>query len=116
MPFFLMRWKYTPESWEILMDDPVDRREGTRAGLAELGATLHGYWYSFGPHDGYMLVEAPDNVTPAGIRPLDVGVGLVQDMETIVLIEVEEMLESLKRVAYQREKIRPPKKGGAESA
>jgi uncharacterized protein with GYD domain len=114
MSFFLVRWNYEPGAWESLMDSPVDRRQNTAKGLEEIGAKLHGYWYEMGSYDGYMLVEAPDNRAPAGIRALDVGVGIVRRMEVIPLLEVEEMMEALKLVAPQRERVRPkPRATGA---
>ena len=65
MPFYLMRFGYTPEAWARLIKKPEDRREVARAVVEKLGGKLHGFWYGFGEHDGFVLIEAPNNVSAA---------------------------------------------------
>ena len=35
--------------------------------IESVGGNLHGFWYAFGTHDGYNLLEAPDNVSMAAV-------------------------------------------------
>ena len=51
MPFYLMRFSYTPEARARLIKRPEDRREVGRAVIEKLGGKLHGFWYAFGEHD-----------------------------------------------------------------
>jgi uncharacterized protein with GYD domain len=106
MPFYLMRFSYTPDAWARLITKPEDRRVVARAVLDTLGGTLHGFWYGFGAHDGFVLIEAPNNEAAAAFS---VGVsagGSLRSAETTVLLTVEEtidMLEKARRLPY-----RPP--------
>jgi uncharacterized protein with GYD domain len=65
MPFFLSRFSYTPEAWAGLIKKPEDRREVARAVIEKLGGKLHGFWYSFGAQDGFVLIEAPNSTAAA---------------------------------------------------
>ena len=63
----LMRFSYTPEAWARLIKKPEDRREVARAIVEKIGGKLHGFWYGFGDYDGYVLIEAPNNVSAAAL-------------------------------------------------
>ena len=74
MAMYLTRFSYTPETWARLIQNPEDRREAARAYIESVGGKLHGFWYSFGEHDGWNLWEAPDNVSMAAVA-LAIGAG-----------------------------------------
>jgi uncharacterized protein with GYD domain len=106
MPFYLMRFSYTPETWSRLIQNPEDRRDAARAYVEQVGGTLHGFWYGFGQYDGYAIFEAPDNVSVSGAVLAIAAGGALASVETTVLMTVEETLEALaksKSIAY-----RPP--------
>ena len=67
MATYLFRFSYTPESWAALIEHPEDRREMLATRVFGFGGQLQGFWYSFGEHDGYALVELPDNVSAAAV-------------------------------------------------
>jgi len=97
MPFYLMRFSYTPEAWARLIKQPEDRRTVARSVVETLGGKLHGFWYSFGEHDGYVLIEAPDNVSAAAFTVGISAGGSLRGAETAVLLTVEETLDMLKK-------------------
>ena len=105
MPLYLTRFSYTPETWARLISNPEDRREAARSYIESVGGKLHGFWYAFGPRDGYTLWEAPDNVSMAAVA-LAIGAGgALSPLETTVLLTVDETLEALGRagqVGYRR--------------
>src|SRR3989304_5502191 len=68
MPFYLMRFSYTPDAWAKLIKQPEDRRKVATALIESVGGKLHGFWYGFGEHDGYVLIQSPDNAS-AGAAP-----------------------------------------------
>jgi uncharacterized protein with GYD domain len=106
MPLYLIRFSYTPEAWAKLVKEPEDRRETIGALLEAAGGKLHGLWYAFGDHDGYVLGEAPDNTSAASALLAVAGSGAFHSLSTTVLLTVEETLDALRRaqgVAY-----RPP--------
>jgi uncharacterized protein with GYD domain len=106
MPMYLTRFSYTPETWARLIANPEDRREAARSYIESVGGKLHGFWYAFGPHDGYNLWEAPDNVSMAG-AVLAIGAGgALSSFETTVLLTVEETIEALGKAGNVH--YRPP--------
>ena len=110
MPFYLMRFSYTPDAWTRLIKKPEDRREVARAVVEKLGGKLHGFWYAFGEHDGYVLIEAPNNVSAAAFS---VGIstgGSLRSSETTVLLTVEEAIEMMGKA--QGLPYRPPGANG----
>ena len=98
MPMYLMRFNYTPETWARLAKKPEDRREAGRSYIESVGGKLHGFWYAFGEYDGYVLFEAPDNVSMAAVAIAIGSGGALSKAETTVLLTVEETLEALGRV------------------
>ena len=101
-----MRFSYTPDAWTRLITQPEDRRDVARAVVEHLGGQLHGFWYGFGEHDGYVLIEAPNNVSAAAFSVGIAAGGSLRAAETTVLLTVEEtiaMLQQAQGVPY-----RPP--------
>lgn len=97
MPHYLMRFSYTPEAWARLIKAPEDRREVARAVVENLGGKLHGFWYGFGEHDGFVLIEAPTNAAAAAFSVGISAGGALRSAETTPLLTVEETIEMLKQ-------------------
>jgi uncharacterized protein with GYD domain len=97
MPLYLVRFSYTPEAWKKLIQNPEDRRSAVGELVQSLGGNLQGFWYAFGGHDGFLLVEAPDNVSAAAVSVAASSAGGVRTIDTTVLLTVEEMLDALGR-------------------
>lgn len=97
MPMYLMRFSYTPEAWSRLISKPEDRRAVAQSVLERLGGKLHGFWYGFGEHDGYVLIEAPNNVAAAAFSVGISAGGSLSSAETTVLLTVEETIEMLEK-------------------
>jgi len=95
---------FAPES--RLIKRPEDRREVARAVIEKLGGKVHGFWYAFGEHDGFLLIEAPDNVTAAAFSVGISAGGSLRSAETTVLLTVEETIDMLRRA--QEVTYRPP--------
>ena len=95
MPLYLSKFSYTPETWAKLIDNPEDRREAAQSYIESVGGKLHGFWYAFGPHDGYTLWEAPDNVSMAAIALAIGSGGALSSIDTTALLTVDETLEAL---------------------
>ena len=95
MPLYLTKFGYTPETWARLIGNPEDRRKAAQTYIESVGGTLHGFWYAFGPYDGYTLWEAPDNVSMAAVVLAIGSGGAITNLETTVLMTVEETMEAL---------------------
>lgn len=106
MPHYLMRFSYTPEAWARLIRKPEDRRQVARAVVEKLGGRLHGFWYGFGEHDGFVLIEAPSNIEAAAFSVGIAAGGALRSAETTPLLTVEETIEMLGKA--QEMPYRPP--------
>ena len=95
MPLYLSRFSYTPETWARMIGNPEDRRTAAQSYIESVGGKLHGFWYAFGTHDGYTLLEAPDNVSMAAVALAITSGGALSAFETTVLLTVEETLDAL---------------------
>jgi uncharacterized protein with GYD domain len=94
---YLTRFSYTPETWQRMIANPEDRRKAASAYIESVGGKLHGFWYAYGSHDGINLWEAPDNVSMASVVLAIGSGGSVTNLETTVLLTVEETMEALRR-------------------
>jgi uncharacterized protein with GYD domain len=106
MAMYLSRFSYTPETWARLVKNPEDRREAARTYIESVGGKLHGFWYAFGERDGVTLWEAPDNISMSAVAIAIGSGGAVSNLETTVLVTVEETLDALRRA--QAIQYRPP--------
>jgi uncharacterized protein with GYD domain len=97
MPLYLGRFSYTPETWTRMIGNPEDRRKAAQSYIESVGGKLHGFWYAFGTHDGYVLWEAPDNVSMAAVALAISSGGALASQETTVLLTVDETLDALRR-------------------
>jgi len=103
MPLYMSTFEYKPEVWAELVTTPENRTETVSRILDDAGCKLKGLWYAFGSSDGFALIEAPDNVTGAGISIAINASGAFRKFETTVLMTQDELLKALKKaqdVAY----------------
>ena len=111
MPLYLTRFRYTPQTWARLIEHPEDRRDAARTYIESVGGRLHGFWYSFGPQDGFTLWEAPDNVSMAAVALALGAGGALSPVETTVLLTVDETMDAMRRagqVGYRPPGTRSP--------
>jgi len=100
MPAYLIQFKYAPAAIKGLVGKPdVDHAGQAAAMVASLGGTLLGYWYAFGPFDGVVLMEAPDNGAAAAVGMAIGGTGEVSRLETTVLLTMDEAQAAMRRAA-----------------
>jgi len=98
MALYLYRFGYTAEAWQALVEHPEDRRDMLASRIfGTFGGQLQGFWYCFGDHDGYALVELPDNVSAAAASVAVAATGTCRQLDTTVLITVDEMVEAMNR-------------------
>jgi uncharacterized protein with GYD domain len=109
MPTYLTAFRHTSDTWAKLIAKPEDRRETFAPVVEAAGGKLLGYWYAFGEVDGYVLIEAPDDVTAASIL-VKAGASGALSISTTKLLTVDEALEAMRRAADVQYK--PPGSGG----
>ncbi len=103
MPKFLAQGTYTFEGIQGLVNEGGSaRRAAVERAVVALGAKLEAFYFAFGEHDIYAIVDAPDNVTVAALS-LGIGASGVGGIRTTVLLTAEEIdLAAGKALKYPR--------------
>jgi uncharacterized protein with GYD domain len=97
MAMYLTKFSHTPETWAKLLANPEDRRTVLSPVFDAMGGKLHGYWYAFGDDDGFVLFEAPDDVTAGSLLVRVASTGAFTKVSTTKLLTVDEALEVMRR-------------------
>jgi uncharacterized protein with GYD domain len=106
MSLYLGRFRYTPDAMRSLVGQPQDRSAAAREVAESLGGRLEGFWFAFGEFDGVFLMEAPDNATAAALAMAVGAGGAVTDIETTVLLDMDEAQEAMRKAGVAT--YRPP--------
>jgi uncharacterized protein with GYD domain len=105
MPLYLGRFRYSLEARKAMVGSPQDRSAAAREAVESLGGKMLGFWFAFGEHDGVFLADVPDNATAAAIA-LAVGASGTADIETTVLLDMDEAQEAMRKAGTAM--YRPP--------
>jgi uncharacterized protein with GYD domain len=97
MPMYMSRFSYTPETWARMIASPDDRQKAAASYIDSVGGKMHGLWFAFGQQDGFVVWEAPDNVSVAAAAVASGSSGAFRSLETTVLITADEMSKALKK-------------------
>src|SRR5918911_1655079 len=98
MPLYLGRFRYSAEARKAMVRNPQDRSAAAREAIESLGGRMMGFWFAFGEHDGVFLAEVPDNATAAALA-MAVGASGTVDIETTVLLDMDEAQEAMRKAA-----------------
>jgi uncharacterized protein with GYD domain len=97
MPKYLIQASYNSEGAKGLMKDGGSkRRHAAEQAIASAGGRLEAFYFAFGEHDAYVLIDAPDNATVAASSVAINASGAVTS-RTIVLMTPEEMDQAIKK-------------------
>ena len=104
MAKYLARFSYTREGLQgLVQEGGTARRDAAARAVEAAGGTLDAFYYAFGDHDLYAIVDVPDHETMAAIM-LTIGTSGSASGSTTVLLTPEEVDAAVNRdVAY-----RPP--------
>ena len=102
MPKYLVMASYTAEGVRgLLKDGGTKRRQAAEAALKSVGGRVESFYFAFGEHDAYVVVDAPDNAALAAASLAINATGAVQT-RTVVLLTPEEIDQATKKsAAYQ---------------
>jgi uncharacterized protein with GYD domain len=91
MPKYLIEASYGPEGAKGVQSAGGSSRRDAVAKIAEsVGGTLESFYFAFGNHDVYTVVDLPDNESAAAIA-LTVNATAAVRLRTIVLLTPEEV-------------------------
>lgn len=102
MPKYLIQVSLTTDGLKGTLAEGGTKRRAAVEQLAEsTGGKVESFYYAFGEHDIYVIVEAPDNVSGVTAN-LVVGATGIARTNTVVLLTPEEMDEAARRTATFR--------------
>jgi uncharacterized protein with GYD domain len=81
---------------DALVHRPEDRMLTTTKLLKGIGGRLHYYFFCFGEYDFVLLFELPDDVSAASLSMVLGASGSVTDMDTTVLLTMEEAVKAMR--------------------
>ncbi len=102
MPKYLIMASYTAEGAKgVLKDGGSKRRQAAETAVKSVGGKVELFYFAFGKHDAYVVIDAPDNAAVAAVSLAINASGAVQT-KTVVLLTPEEIDQATKRsAAYQ---------------
>jgi uncharacterized protein with GYD domain len=108
MPHYLVQVAYTPEAWAAQLKNPQNRVDVVRPLLERLGARFEATYMAFGDYDIIFIMEAPDNLSAAGIGMTIMAGGSVKAYKTTPLLSIEDGIEAMRRGGEAAGIYRPP--------
>ena len=102
MPKYLFAGSYTSDGVKgLLKDGGTKRRQFVEDLVAGMGGTLEGFYYAYGDHDVYAIVDLPDNASATALSLAVNASGAVTGNLT-VLITPEEVDEATRKTVNYR--------------
>jgi uncharacterized protein with GYD domain len=99
MAKYLVAASYTAEGMKgVLKDGGSKRRQVAEAALKSVGGRVEAFYFAFGEHDAYVIIDAPDNITVAAAS-MAIGASGAVNPKTIVLLTPEEIDQASKKQA-----------------
>jgi len=95
MARYMLQFAYTPEAWQALVKNPMDREAAFRGLAEQMGATFISLDYCFGDYDGIAVVEAPDSKTALAIVLAAITPGHLKATRTTELFTMQEVTGAL---------------------
>jgi len=106
MPRYLLKVNYVGEGIKgVLKEGGSSRRAVAQKAVKSLGGKVEAFYFSFGKHDAYMIMDLPDHASALNLV-LTVGASGAVAVETVVLLTPEEVDAAVKKTI----KYRPPGK------
>ncbi len=102
MPKYLVQATYTREGVEgVRAKGGSSRRDAVAETARSLGGELECFYFAFGDHDAYVVVDLPDNEAAAAVA-LTVNAAGGASVRTTVLLTAEQVDEAAKRSVEYR--------------
>lgn len=106
MPHYMLQFRYSPQTWAGLRQQPEDRTAAVRALLEGVGGRLLGLYWTLDDYDGIVILEAPDNLAVASAMAAVKSTGAVETIRLVPLFTAAEGRQLLDRAGETT--YRPP--------
>jgi uncharacterized protein with GYD domain len=100
MPTYVAMFKYSADAMAAMIEHPAaDRESAVKAVIESVGGSLESLYWMFGPHDGIVIVHAPDSVTMAAVSAAVSSTGAIHSEvhELFSTADVRSILETAGR-------------------
>jgi uncharacterized protein with GYD domain len=102
MAKYLLHASYTTDGLKgLIKDGGTKRRAAAEAALKSVGGRVEAFYFAFGEHDAYVIVDVPDIVAATAAALTVNATGAVQ-VRTTVLITPEEVDQATKKTVQYR--------------
>jgi uncharacterized protein with GYD domain len=95
MALYLYQANYSADAVKALVKNPQDREAGARKLIEAGGGKLHHMYFCFGEWDIVARIEAPDDITYAGIAIAVAASGTVSRAQTTNLFTAQAAQEAM---------------------
>src|SRR5262249_33524519 len=102
MSKYLITASYTPEGAKgVMKDGGTKRRQAAEEAVRSAGGKVEAFYFAFGEHDAYVIVDAPDPATIAATSMAINASGAVRSKTTVLLTPEEVDQATRKGVTYR---------------
>jgi uncharacterized protein with GYD domain len=102
MKKYLIKASYNANGTKGLIEDGGSRRKSeVQKMLTSMGGKLESFYYAFGEHDAYLIIELPDDITAAAVCLRVNSSGMVSISTTVLLSPEDIDKASKKSVSYR---------------
>jgi uncharacterized protein with GYD domain len=101
MTLYMLQFAYTQEAWTGFTKNPEDRTAVIQGLAQKMGCRLEAVYYSFGEYDGFLIMEAPDEVTVTAFALAAMAPGHLRATKTTVLMRPGTLVEAMKKAGGQ---------------
>ena len=99
---YLITASYTAEGAKgLLKDGGSKRRQAAEQAITSSGAKLEAFYFAFGDHDAFVIVDAPDHASVAAASLAINASGAVRTKTTVLLTPEEIDQATRKDVTYR---------------
>ena len=108
MPKYVSFFSYSPEATRGMVENPQDRAAAAARVIESQGGRLESFYWMFGPHDGFVVIDVPDSASAAAVSLAIGSTGAISGLETHELFEPADLAGLAEKAKAVRETYRPP--------
>jgi uncharacterized protein with GYD domain len=97
MAKYMIQASYSAEAWVAQIKNPMNRLEVVGKQMEAMGCKLVDGYMTFGDSDLVIIVEAPDNITAAGMLIKVASSGALDNVSTTVLLDMNDAVAAIKK-------------------
>lgn len=96
MPMYMTLFTFKGETLKAFMKKPTDRSAAVDAAARSVGGRLESYYWMFGQHDGFAVLEMPDSAAAARFVITVSASGAFAHLETHELFTSDDVLKLMR--------------------